>query len=72
MADTQIQLKNVCDELKVEPREARARLRWAVKDPKNFPELAKAYKPRQPWQWTKGSPTHKEAIKAINTTIAQS
>jgi len=67
-----VYLKTVCAELKVEPREARARLRYAVKDPKNFPGLTKAYKPQQPWQWEKGSEPHKEAIKAISTPLKKS
>ena len=29
------------------------------------PELAKARKPRTPWQWVKGSPAEKEAKKAL-------
>lgn len=32
-------LKNLCDDLNVSPREARSRLRAAIKDPKNFPVL---------------------------------
>jgi len=60
-----IQLKSLCAELKVDPRDARAKLRLAVKDAKKFPELAKIYKPRQPWQWVKDSAAHKEAQKAI-------
>lgn len=63
--ETIIPLKALCAEMKVDPRDARAKLRLAVKDPKKFPELAKAYKPRQPWQWVKDSPAHKEAQKAL-------
>ena len=62
-----IQLKSLCAELKVDPRDARAKLRLAVKDAKKFPELSKTYKPRQPWQWAKDSPAHKEAQKALAT-----
>src|SRR5260221_14733636 len=40
-------LKQLCTELKVDPREARKRLRLAVPDPKKNPELAKSHKPGQ-------------------------
>jgi hypothetical protein len=43
------------------PREGRERLRDAVRDQKKYPELAKAHKPRSPWQWVKGSAGEKEA-----------
>ena len=72
MTENTVPLKILCTELKVEPREARARLRWAVKNPKQFPELSKAYKPRQPWQWEKGSAAHREASKAIGRPVPKS
>lgn len=49
-----VTLKAICDELKIDPREARERLRAAASDAKANPELAKARKPRTPWQWVKG------------------
>jgi len=55
-----ITLKALCAELKMDPKEARERLRDAVRDPKKYPELAKAHKPRAPWQWLKGSAGEKE------------
>ena len=58
-------LKELCAELKVDPREAREKLRAAVKDLKNFPELAKTHKPRTSWQWLKGSVGEKEAKLVI-------
>ena len=60
-----VTLKTLCDELKIEPREAREKLRAAVGDAKANPELAKARKPRTPWQWVKGSAAEKEARKAL-------
>lgn len=60
MADI-VTLKTLCEELKIDPREARERLRAAVGDAKANPELAKARKPRTPWQWVKGSNAEKEA-----------
>ena len=41
-----ITLKTLCEELKIDPREARERLRAAVSDAKTNPELAKGRKSR--------------------------
>ncbi len=56
-----ITLKQLCTELKLDPREAREHLRSAARDPKMHPELAKMHKPRAPWSWVKGSAGEKEA-----------
>lgn len=61
-----ITLKALCAELKIDPREARERLRAAVNDTKANPELAKARKPRTPWQWVKGSTAEKEARGVVS------
>lgn len=61
-----ITLKTLCTELKIDPKEARERLRDAVRDPKKYPELAKSHKPRAPWQWLKGSTGEKEARELFN------
>lgn len=60
-----VTLKVICEELKIDPREARERLRAAASDTKANPELAKARKPRTPWQWVKGSKAEKEARSAL-------
>lgn len=60
-----ITLKTLCEELKIDPREAREKLRTAVGDAKTNPELAKARKPRTPWQWVKDSKAFDEAKKTI-------
>jgi len=60
-----VTLKAICDELKIDPREARERLRAAASDAKANPELAKARKPRTPWQWVKGSKELEEARRAL-------
>lgn len=60
-----VTLKAICDELKIDPREARERLRVAASDAKANPELAKARKPRAPWQWVKGSAAEKEARRTL-------
>ena len=64
---TNVSLKTICAELKVEPRIAREKLRAAVREPKKFPELAKGHKPRQPWEWAKGSNAEKEARTALTS-----
>lgn len=66
-----VTLKALCEELKIDPREARERLRTAVSDAKANPELAKARKPRTPWQWVKGSAAEKEARKLLSSTSKQ-
>jgi len=66
MADI-VTLKALCEELKIDPREAREKLRAAVSAAKSNPELAKAHKPRTPWQWVKGSEVEKLAREAITT-----
>ncbi|MGZ2258890.1 hypothetical protein [Roseobacter sp. A03A-229] len=62
-----VTLKAICDELKIDPREARERLRAAAGDAKANPELAKVRKPRTPWQWAKGSAAEKEARRALTS-----
>ena len=64
MADI-ITLKQICTELKLDPRESRERLRAAARDAKKHPELAKTHKARAPWTWVKGSPGEKEARSAV-------
>ncbi|WP_121634336.1 hypothetical protein [Tropicibacter alexandrii] len=65
-----VTLKAICEELKIDPREARERLRAAASDTKANPELAKARKPRTPWQWVKGSVAEKEARKVLSSSTA--
>ncbi|HET7085148.1 MAG TPA: hypothetical protein VFI23_10280 [Rhizomicrobium sp.] len=60
-----ISLKQLCTELKIDSHEAREKLRWASREPKKYPELAKAHKPRQPWEWVKDSLALKEARAAL-------
>jgi hypothetical protein len=60
-----ITLKAMCAELKIEPRIAREKLRTALREPKTFPNLAKGHKPRQAWEWAKGSTAEKEARAAL-------
>ncbi|MFT4095702.1 MAG: hypothetical protein QM651_01175 [Rhodoblastus sp.] len=61
-----ISLKAICSEIKLDPRLAREKLRIAAREPKKFPELAKAHKPRSAWEWVKGSPAEKEARAALS------
>jgi hypothetical protein len=60
-----VTLKQLCTELKADPREARERLRLAVRDAKKNPELAKSHKPGHAWEWPKGSPALKEVRVAL-------
>ena len=60
-----VTLKQLCAELKVDPREARERLRLAVRDAKKNPELAKSHKPGHTWEWPKNSMALKEARTAL-------
>lgn len=64
-----VTLMAICDELKIDRREARERLRAAVIDAKANPELAKERKPRTPWQWVKGSKALEEARCALKTNM---
>ena len=61
-----VTLKQLCAELKIDPREARERLRLAVRDTKKNPELAKAHKPGHTWEWPKSSVALKEARAALS------
>ena len=62
--DDSVTLKSICVALKVDPKEARAKLR-AV-DAKEFPTLAK-HKAGHAWTWSKNSP----AIKEVKALLAQ-
>jgi hypothetical protein len=60
-----VTLKQLCAELKLDPREARERLRLAKRDSKKNSELAKSHKPDHAWEWPKGSPALKEVRAAL-------
>ena len=70
MADI-ITLKQICTELKLDPRESRERLRAAARDAKKHTELAKTHKARAPWTWVKGSPGEKEARAAVKGLLPE-
>ena len=70
MADI-ITLKQICTELKLDPREARERLRAAARDAKKHPELAKTHKARAPWTWVRGTAGEKEARTAVRGLPAE-
>ena len=59
-----ITLKQLCNELKVDPREAREKLRLAARDAKKNPELAKSHQPGHSWEWP-NSAALKEARMAL-------
>jgi hypothetical protein len=64
-----VTLKQLCVELKVDPREARERLRLAVRDAKKNPELVKSHKSGHAWEWPKNSPAVKEARAALRVEV---
>jgi hypothetical protein len=62
-----VTLKQLCAEMKVDPREARERLCLAARDIKKNPELAKSHKSGHTWEWPKNSPALKEARAALSS-----
>ena len=60
--DNAITLKAICALLKIDPKEARAKLRSV--DAKQFPHLAK-HKAGHAWSWPKNSPAVKEVRAAL-------
>ncbi len=65
-----VTLKEICAELKLEPREAREKLRVGVRDKAANPNLAKARQPGQPWQWHAGSAELAEVRKLLASSSA--
>ena len=61
-----VTLKLLCAELKIDPREARERLRLAVRDAKRNPELAKSHKSGHAWEWPKSALALQEARAALS------
>jgi hypothetical protein len=61
-----VTLKQLCTELKLDPREAREKLRHAKRDAKKNPELAKSHKPGHAWEWPKNHPALKEVRAALS------
>jgi hypothetical protein len=59
-----ITLSDLCEELKHDPKLARAKLRAAVKDGKH-PALGKSHTARKAWEWDKDSAAIAEARKVI-------
>jgi len=59
-------LKVLCQELKLDPRDARAKLRIAAKDKKNYPQLHASHQSRKPWRWEAPSAGLDEARKALS------
>ena len=62
--DNTITLKAICAPLKINPKEARAKLRTARTDAKAYPHLAK-HKAGHAWAWPKNSPAVKEVRAAL-------
>lgn len=64
MADT-VTLKTLCDELKLNPRKARQRLRAAAGDGSVHKDLGEGRKPKDIWQWAEGSKALELARKVL-------
>lgn len=62
-----VTLKEICAQLKIDPYDARQKLRAAVLDAKEYPALAKSQKPKKSWGWPKNSP----AIKEVRAVLAK-
>jgi hypothetical protein len=62
-----VTLKGLCTQLKIDPYDARQKLRLAVRDAKEYPALAKSHKPKKSWGWPKNSP----AIKEVRAVLAK-
>ena len=66
MTDTtnDITLKSICASLKIDPYDARVKLRSACSDAKQYPHLSK-HKAGHTWAWPKNSPAIKEVKAAL-------
>jgi hypothetical protein len=62
--DDSVSLKSICASMKVDPKEARTKLRGA--DAKEFPQIAK-HKAGHVWSWPKNSP----ALKGVRALLAK-
>lgn len=64
MADT-VTLKTLCEELKLNTRKARQRLRAAAADGEAHADLQPGRKPKDTWQWEEGSEALEMARKVL-------
>ena len=60
-----IPLKVICADNKVEPRDARMKLRRCVKDPKKYPKLHASHAANARWEWEAGSDALAEVIAIV-------
>ena len=65
VAEGVITLRELCAELKHDPKLARAKLRAAVKDVKTYPALGKSHTARKSWEWERDSAAFTEARKVL-------
>jgi len=65
VADGIVTLKMLCAEIKHDPKLARAKLRQAAKDAKQFPALGKAHVAKKSWEWERDSAAFTEARKVL-------
>jgi hypothetical protein len=63
-------LKALCDELKVDPKIARKRLRTAIGQTEQYPDLVKSHKHRGSWKWKPASEAEQQARTVIGGSNA--
>jgi len=66
-----VTLADLCEELKIKPREARMMLRLAIAKKGKYPALTETHIPRHPWQWEARSKALDEAKAALKAQINQ-
>lgn len=66
-----VTLADLCEELKIKPREARMMLRLAISKKGKYPAFTETHIPRLPWQWETGSKALDEAKAALTASISQ-
>lgn len=64
-------LKDLCDELKVDPKIARKRLRAAIGQADQYPELVKSHKHRGSWKWKQGTDAEHQARSAVSGVVLE-
>lgn len=65
--NAEVTLKQICQEMKLDPRLARMLLRDAAKDKKRYPNLSENRAVRAPWSWPSGSKGLNEALTVLKT-----
>jgi hypothetical protein len=64
-------LKTLCDELKVDPKIARKRLRTAIEQVDQYPDLVKSHKHRGSWKWKTGDEAEQQARTVVGGMVLE-